>query len=97
METTDGVAFNWTYQTVQVGVRHTNFTLTLGAGRGTSYTDGTAHHNGSGFSTYDRDNRKCAQRYKGGWWYNTCYTSNLNGINGIKDEQEIRWCIPPDG
>ncbi|XP_033627212.1 ryncolin-1-like [Asterias rubens] len=37
------------------------------------------------FSTRDRDNDiradgHCAQRYKGGWWYATCWISNLNGV-----------------
>lgn len=36
------------------------------------------------FSTIDRDNDKCdkscAAQMKGGWWYNNCSTSNLNGV-----------------
>ena len=35
------------------------------------------------FSTTDRDNDKsnqnCAGNMKGGWWYNKCTNSNLNG------------------
>ncbi|XP_052687936.1 fibroleukin-like isoform X1 [Crassostrea angulata] len=36
------------------------------------------------FSTIDRDNDEypgsCADKMRGGWWYNSCSTSNLNGI-----------------
>ncbi len=36
------------------------------------------------FSTEDSDNdlhmRNCAVDNKGGWWFNSCYTTNLNGV-----------------
>lgn len=37
------------------------------------------------FSTMDADNDSngyshCAAEYKGGWWYETCHESNLNGL-----------------
>ena len=46
--------------------------------------DSLFHHRGHKFSTRDQDNdmqsrRACAQLYKGGWWYYTCFRSNLNG------------------
>lgn len=38
-------------------------------------------HNGSKFSTYDHDvdndKRNCAERFRGGWWYNTCSQDSL--------------------
>uniref|UniRef100_K1PEQ9 Fibroleukin n=1 Tax=Magallana gigas TaxID=29159 RepID=K1PEQ9_MAGGI len=39
---------------------------------------------GMSFSTIDRDNDRypngsCADQLRGGWWYNSCSTSNLNG------------------
>lgn len=45
-------------------------------------------HNGMMFSTYDRDNdrwapgdpgKQCSREDGGGWWYNRCHSSNLNG------------------
>lgn len=53
--------------------------------------DSFSYHNGVGFSTIDSDNDKspdnCARSFEGGWWYNSCHRSNLNGLylNGPND------------
>ena len=49
------------------------------------------------FSTKDRDSDRnsgnCALTYKGGWWYNSCHYSNLNGVylNGKDDSKGMCW------
>ena len=54
------------------------------AGDSIVYGSGGHNLNGMAFTTHDRDNDldsgNCAQSYKGGWWYNTCMCSQLNGI-----------------
>ena len=47
--------------------------------------DSLANSNGQSFSTPDKDNDaslvvNCAQVYSSGWWFNSCYNANLNGV-----------------
>lgn len=46
--------------------------------------DKLSYHNGAMFSTKDSENdiclQRCAQSMMGGWWYVSCYYSNLNGV-----------------
>ena len=59
--------------------------------------DSLSYHRGHAFSTKDRDNDSnggnCAMAYKGGWWYNSCHNSNLNGLylNGKSDPKGMDW------
>ncbi|KAL6458125.1 hypothetical protein MHYP_G00333550 [Metynnis hypsauchen] len=46
--------------------------------------DAMSNHTGMMFSTKDKDNdnhedSNCARNYSGGWWFNACGDSNLNG------------------
>ncbi|XP_056606245.1 angiopoietin-related protein 3 [Triplophysa dalaica] len=74
--------------------RFIEYTFTLG-GPATDYTlhlaplsgdlpDAMSNHTGMKFSTKDRDNDKhdesnCARNYTGGWWFDACGDTNLNG------------------
>ena len=63
--------------------------------------DAMAHHNGHKFSTKDQDNdapgSRCANKYKGAWWYNHCLYSNLNGqyLRGQHDSfaDGVNWAL----
>ena len=85
------------YSSFAVGSTSENYKLTIGGYSGTA-GDAMPTHNGMEFSTRDRDNDRysgsCAVLYKGSWWYNHCYTANLNGIfynNATHDNTGIRW------
>ncbi|KAK3106578.1 hypothetical protein FSP39_022974, partial [Pinctada imbricata] len=42
--------------------------------------DSLTRHSGRQFYTKDHDTGVCAATYKGGWWYEDCHDSNLNGL-----------------
>ena len=80
-ETTPSIV--WTYQLFRVSGAATEYILTTGEGQGTGSPDNMAPQDGRRFSTRDHDNdawsRNCAAVYGGAWWYNACFSSNLNG------------------
>lgn len=50
------------------------------------------------FSTHDRDNdnssESCAAKHSGGWWFNSCLASNLNGLyhdGAVKSADGVLW------
>lgn len=72
------------YSTFIIGSTDDNYKLSVTFSSGTAGDSLSNHHNGAQFSTPDMDNDEwavthCAQRSHGGWWYNMCHTSNLNG------------------
>ena len=79
------------YTTFSVGDNTTEYTLTVGGYSGTagdSLTNSSPNYgilNGMKFSTRDNDNDNynslnCAQYFNGGWWFNACFHSHLNGL-----------------
>ena len=71
------------YTTFSVGNSTTEYTLTVGGYSGTAGDSLTGQHNGMKFTTRDNKNdnwgSNCALSYNGGWWFNACFTSHLNG------------------
>ncbi|KAM8796273.1 angiopoietin-related protein 7 [Eudromia elegans] len=67
-----------------------SYRLFLGNYTGNTGRDSLRYHNNTAFSTKDKDNDKCvddcAQFRKGGYWYNCCTDSNLNGVYYRKGE-----------
>lgn len=81
------------YQYFKVGNKDSDYQLHV---RGYNKTvsdggDALEVHNRQKFTTRDHDNDKsssdnCAIKYRGAWWYNNCYESNLNGRYYNDDE-----------
>lgn len=64
------------------------------------------YHNGRPFSAWDKNpdplGIHCARAYMGGWWYKNCYKTNLNGLYGTNQNNQVRltradgtFCDPP--
>ena len=71
------------YRRFHVSDESSKYSLTCTSYSGNA-TDSLSYHNGMAFTTKDNDNDEwstnCATSYKGGWWYRSCYHSNLNGL-----------------
>ncbi|KAG9355668.1 hypothetical protein JZ751_000506 [Albula glossodonta] len=65
-------------------LRPLTFSLHFRGFSGTAGRTSSLTHSGTQFSTKDQDNDncscKCAQMASGGWWFDACGPSNLNGI-----------------
>ncbi|XP_060107323.1 ficolin-1-like [Heteronotia binoei] len=72
------------YESFNISGEADQYRLALGAFLEGTAGDSLTSHNGMPFSTKDRQqdpgNNKCAETYKGAWWYNNCHHSNLNGM-----------------
>ncbi|KAK3095029.1 hypothetical protein FSP39_009355 [Pinctada imbricata] len=77
------------YQYFNVQSESSNYRLSVGSYKGNigdsfNYPNSyLLRHNQMAFSTKDRDHdnnfNSCARVLNGGWWFNSCYSSNLNG------------------
>uniref|UniRef100_A0A8D3B1K5 Angiopoietin 2b n=1 Tax=Scophthalmus maximus TaxID=52904 RepID=A0A8D3B1K5_SCOMX len=72
-----------------------NYSLHAEGFSGTAGRSSSLTHSGTQFSTKDRDNDhctcKCAQLASGGWWFEACGPSNLNGIYYPPSSSVVRY------
>ncbi|OCT66968.1 hypothetical protein XELAEV_18038250mg [Xenopus laevis] len=69
------------YSNFSIAEESQSYTLSLRSFMGGDAGDSLSGHKNFSFSTKDRDNKSnCAHTFKGGWWYETCHYSNLNGL-----------------
>ena len=68
------------YKKFQVGSKNEEYVLTVEKYSGDA-GDSLGHHSGATFTTKDNGKSKhCSIAYKGGWWYTSCHSANLNGL-----------------
>lgn len=82
MEDWSGVKTFVEYQSFKVEGEDDGYRLKIANYNGNA-GDSLTWHNNMKFTTKDIDNdpfgKNCANYQKGGWWYNQCAHSNLNG------------------
>uniref|UniRef100_A0A8C6Z622 Angiopoietin 4 n=1 Tax=Nothoprocta perdicaria TaxID=30464 RepID=A0A8C6Z622_NOTPE len=88
------------YERFQLGSERQLYRLALQGYSGTAGQQSGMALQGTNFSTRDADHDnclcKCAQMLSGGWWFDACGLSNLNGIyyparHNIRKLNGIRW------
>ncbi|KAK2861498.1 hypothetical protein Q5P01_001031 [Channa striata] len=89
------------YDRFTLGSEQQQYRLHLRGYGGTAGQQSSLAIQGTGFSTRDRDNDncdhcKCALMLTGGWWFDACGFSNLNGIyytlgHNIRKLNGIKW------
>ncbi|XP_012884848.1 PREDICTED: ficolin-1-like isoform X1 [Dipodomys ordii] len=71
------------YSQFQILGEEEKYKLLLGDFLGGTAGDSLMNHKDMPFTTQDQDNdmhsENCAALFRGGWWYNNCHHSNLNG------------------
>ncbi|KAK3608328.1 hypothetical protein CHS0354_030781 [Potamilus streckersoni] len=83
------------YNHFQVGSATESYKLDVSGYNGTAGDSLIFDHNGKPFSTHDADHdsasSNCAQVHHGGYWYSSCFKSNINGQWGKADATGITW------
>ncbi|XP_043913761.1 ficolin-1-like [Protopterus annectens] len=84
------------YKTFRITGEDDKYKLHLGNFVEGNAGDSLSYHSGKQFSTKDDangPNKGCTSVYKGAWWYDNCYKSNLNGkyYGGNNKEDGVTW------
>ncbi|XP_032074272.1 angiopoietin-4 [Thamnophis elegans] len=88
------------YDKVRLTGERQRYRLALRGYKGSVGLQSALPFQGTSFSTWDSDNDncmcKCAQMLSGGWWFDACGQSNLNGIyyparHNIRKLNGVRW------
>ncbi|XP_069799648.1 ficolin-1-like [Dendropsophus ebraccatus] len=80
------------YASFQVLGEDEQYKLLLGAYKEGNAGNSMEVHANMPFSTKDKDSsQKCATNYKGGWWYESCHSANLNGLYHTSTAHGIIW------
>ncbi|XP_013791518.1 techylectin-5B-like [Limulus polyphemus] len=99
LEAFDGEKKYARYTSFLVNSERELYKITVGSYQGTA-GDSLSYHNGSHFSTHDRDNdnlpTSCAVSRRGAWWFKECAESHLNGVyepsgKTLAGEQGVYW------
>ena len=87
------------YDNFKVDNEKAKYKMTVSGYSGTS-GDSLSYHSNMMFSTRDSDNDKwktgsCSNDLTGGWWFNDCHQSNLNGqfMGNTKAYSGIGWSL----
>ncbi|XP_054483061.1 microfibril-associated glycoprotein 4-like [Anoplopoma fimbria] len=84
MEDFDGKKVFARYSQFSVGAECDGFVLKVSGFTNGGAGDSLSYHSGQKFTTFDKDQdsnaENCAKRYLGAFWYNTCHSSNPNGV-----------------
>uniref|UniRef100_A0A7N5ZRL3 Fibrinogen C-terminal domain-containing protein n=1 Tax=Anabas testudineus TaxID=64144 RepID=A0A7N5ZRL3_ANATE len=97
----EGIQAHSQYDRFTLGTEQQQYRLYLRGYSGTAGKQSSLVTHGTGFSTRDQDNDncdhcKCALMLTGGWWFDACGFSNLNGIyytvgHNIRKLNGIKW------
>jgi len=90
LQSLDNGQWYWAeYTTFIVTSESNNYTLTVGGFTGNVYSDAFGYHNGSQFTTKDRDNDdlggNCALHNGGGFWNHKCGQASVTARRGVGD------------
>ncbi|XP_034104830.2 fibrinogen-like protein 1 [Drosophila albomicans] len=78
----NGTIYYARYDDFKISDENNGYTLSLGGFMG-NVSDAMRNSENLKFTTFDRgDDKRCADHYKSGWWYKSCYNCNLNAVYG---------------